>query len=356
MIYKQAKEERKEPSESIRDALDAVKPKPMSVLSKERFFKQNVSEIKCEPLLFNSKLFKHLPIRKEDVENKLSVFVDRSGNAVTMELLGLTAHGRSFFLNVKFSDRFGNVYNYIDIKGAGMHEKEWHETIRVYGYDEDIGGLLNYDDAKIDWDMSNLFLRNRIRTSAPIAMGRVEEIIFAGGKRPSMKDLRMQGWIPPYVEEEYQRIKYVPVIYIRGFSEIMRLQDAEKEDYERFANAHGMTLVEYRDWWIEEVAKNLARMHNLGKAHNALNVHNLTLDGCIVDHDAVKSFSKSQDAWMFSNEISNSAGILGGFTRRLGYSSDYEVPNEKLFLEKYFENRTNITERQLSTVYAQFRY
>jgi hypothetical protein len=355
MVYKQAKEERKEPEESIRDALEAIRQKPMSILSKEKFFKQSVSEVKCEPLLFNSRLFKHLPIRKEDID-KLSVFIDRNGNAATLELLGLPAHGRSFFLNVKFSDRFGNVYNYISIKGTGLHEKgtqKYDETIRTYG-NTDVWGLLNYDDAKIDWNMSNLFLRNGIRTSAPIAMGRVEELIFAGGRRISMQDLRKQGRIPAYVEETGEKVEYIPVLYLRGFSEIMRLQDAKQEDYERFADAHGMTRDEYRDWWIEEVAKNLARMHNLGKAHYGLNVHNLTLDGCIVDHDTVTSFIGSH--YFFSIDIAQSAGIVRGFTTRLGYSPDYEVPNEKLFLEKYLENRTNVREYQLLTIRAHFRF
>ncbi|MEM3555105.1 MAG: hypothetical protein QXF56_00040 [Candidatus Micrarchaeia archaeon] len=312
------------PSEVIREA----KPLPMSKLS-DNFFEERVARVSGKLVMFNDELIKNFPIKKEDIEKNLSVFVDWKGKNVSEKdiitnMLGLLEHGRSLSFNLKFADVYGNVYNYVEVKGVGMPQKSIHageQPVEKHG--QTIWGLMNLENAKADWEASNLFIKNGIKTSAPIAIIEIKEVIMADGEKVGVEELKKRKIIP----ESFQ-----PVLYVRGFSELMRVDEAEKEDFEKFAAQRGMSIRGYTLWWVERQANNLARIHNLNKSHGHLIPQNLTLDAGMVDNSTVvnsSKFSRLHDITVMLNSVSS-------FSKSIG---ENETEMQKLFLTTYMEKR-----------------
>jgi len=309
----------------IPDAIREVRPLPMSKLSGD-FFEEKVAKVKGQLVMFNEELFKNFPIKKEDIEKNLSVFVDWKGRNVSEDarMLGLPGHGRSLSFNLKFGDIYGNIYNYVEIKGVGMPQKSVHageQPVEKYG--PRVWGLTNLENAKADWEVSNLFIKNGIKTSAPVAIIEIKEVIMGDGEKAGVEELRRRGVLPK---------NFQPVLYIRGFSELMRIDEAEREDFEKFAAHHGMSLHKYASWWVERQADNLAKIHNLNKSHGHLIGQNLTLDGGMVDNSTVANsskFSRLHDVIVMLNSVSS-------FSKNTGES---ETEMKKVFLVKYFEKR-----------------
>jgi hypothetical protein len=340
MAYKVAKGEREE-AVDIRDALkEKTEPRLMRELS-DKFTIEKVGRIEGKIIYFNEDFFGGR-ISKEDIE-KLSIFADRSGKNTTQELLRLPQHARSVCLVFRVSDNLGNNHNYIEIKGAGMTDKGILGQINTVNY---TWGLLDYESAKADCEESNYLLKNGVETSVPLAIIEIKEAILADGKKKSIEELKKQGLIPQTIEYEGEEYKYRPVVYLRAFPEVMRIRDADREDYEKFAKEHGMSMNEYVDWWTEKVAKNIAKIHNLGKVHCNLIGHNLTLDGRIVDNDTVIDVDSSSKIDLYSKDIEDI--IFKGFEDLLNFMVRKSRP---LFLEKYLENRIDIQEGEFKVMY-----
>lgn len=207
-------------------------------------------------------------------------------------------------------------------------------------------GLLDYESAVKDWKESIEIIRGGGETAVPLAIIEIKEAILADGKRKSIEELKKQGLIPETRKYEGEEYKYRPVLYLRAFPEVMRIRDADREDYEKFANEHGMSMNEYVDWWTEKVAKNLAKIHNLGKVHGNLIGHNLTLDGRIVDFDTVVNVDSSSKIDLYSKDVEDI--IFKGFEDLLNFMARKSRP---LFLEKYLENRIDIQKDESKVMY-----
>jgi hypothetical protein len=284
--------ELKEKEEPLKEILRA---KPMSKLS-ESFGTQNVGKVKLVLREFNSEVLPHFPIKEEQLAEGLSFFVDWKRKNTEFSLLSLREHGRSASFNFRFSDKYGNVYNYINLKGLGIPQLSYHSSFdeTIANDTPSVWGMVDYEDAKADWEASNLFLRKGIRTSVPIAIGELKSTLLKSGEEASVKELKRSGVIPK---------GFIPVLYFRGFSEVMRLRDAKQEDYKSFAREHGISIEEYPSWWAGRQAENLARMHNLGKVHVYLHDGNLTLDGCIIDNESVIGKQEATGKDSFSSDM-----------------------------------------------------
>ncbi|NYZ79428.1 hypothetical protein H0N99_04745 [Candidatus Micrarchaeota archaeon] len=137
---------------------------------------------------------------------------------------------------------------------------------------------------------------------------------------------------------------FQPAPYIRAFSELMRIDDASPEDFEKFAAAH--KIEKYIPWWIEREASNVAKIHDISKSYGHLIGQNLTLDGGLTDRGTVSKSSKEgnrQDITVMLTSVFNRSETL----------SSNAAENQKLFLEKYFEKRKNIGEEELGFLHSE---
>lgn len=74
---------------------------------------------------------------------------------------------------------------------------------------------------------SNILVENGIKTSAPIAIIKIDEVIMADGSRLKVKELKN-------IFEDFQ-----PVLYLRAFSELMRVDEAMPEDLKNLPRGEG---------------------------------------------------------------------------------------------------------------------
>jgi hypothetical protein len=162
-----------------------------------------------------------------------------------------------------------------------------------------------------------------------------------------VEELKREGKIREYMTDfdTHEQYEYIPVLFLRAFSEVLRVGDSDKHDFEAFAKKMGMKLQEYGNWWTEEIAKNIAKMHNLGKIHTNLTPQNLTLDGRFVDNDTVKSLRPGIEV-SFLTDITSALDSLSYFCA-VSWASKVQE-HDALFLKTYFENFRNIGENDFS--------
>jgi hypothetical protein len=339
-------------SKSVNDAAsgaDALRriTRPMSIVEgySEKFLEQPVARVGGGTLIkLNECVVPYLPLKAEEIAEWFSFFVDWSGEKAEFKFKGLFEHSRTLFENIEFGDRNGNAYKYLTIKGPGMPEES--SGGRLYKMpvhfkqgkkEQDVFGLERDIDALCDWECSNLFLRNGIRTAVPVALIGLKSILTRDGERKTIGQAIEEGDLPATREYNKKQVEFVPYLYLRGFSEIMRVVDARHYGYEIFAQECGLKLHEYAYLWTEEVARNVALMHNLGKAHGYLSGHNLTLDGCIVDLTIVRNGS-IREIKKDLRKVLNTIVVV----------SDLEEVDPFVFFKSYFRNRRNVPARERS--------
>ena len=311
-----------------------------------------VGRVKGVLIKFNGERFPKFPVKEEHIAEKLSFFIDREGKRADMELLGAFQHGRSASFKLKFSDKYGKEYGYVNIKGLGMPSSfrisDKSKTILRGG--NTVLGLFKQGYAESDWESSELLLKNGIRTHAPIALIELRSILLKNGEEVDVEVLRKKGHIPQ---------DFTPALYLRAFSEITRLDDVMFETIEKFARGKGMSTLEYVDWFADVQAKNIARLHSLGKVHGFLHKGNITIDGCIVDNDSVVDRGSEKDVkeHRFLSDIElmmQAVGHLQFFTFTSARADIFKIRQTSTFLEEYFKNFSNISEQDFSEVYKHF--
>jgi hypothetical protein len=301
-----------------------------------------VAAVEGDLIKLNRRALPNLPIKEGLVARKLSLFVDWGKDPKGPELKGLPQHGRVLSLNLRFSDRYGNAYNYLAFKGVGMPRRSsaGHLHSQPVAYpgeklDPNVYGLERDHNALADWYYSDLLLRAGARTTVPIAIIRPREVLTKEGERIGIADAVREGYIPRTWELDGRRRRFVPVIYVKGFGEVARLLDMRDCGYKRVAAELGVGVREYGRLLSEEVARNLAILHNLGLTHGYLFCHNVTLDGCIVDFDSVYSGGPLE-------VVADLRRILQTLTEhgKLGGASELR------FMEAYFRNREGIPKEE----------
>jgi hypothetical protein len=342
----------REPSDGIRNIAEEIRARPMSKLS-DKFFTEQVTRIKGKLVYFNDELFPSLSAVKDDIAKELSLFVDWSGKNAEFDAKRLLGHGRSFSFNRVLVDKEGRVWKYINVKGGGVSRKNILDATEPIVKGEELHeaqGLFDIEGALTDKDFSLMLLKQGDKTAAPFIIIQIEEVLTKNGERKSIVDLKKEGKLSENILYDTGVSSYRPVLYIRLFSEVMRLDDASKVNYENFAKEHEMSLKGYKRWWVARAAKNLAGIHNLGKYHGYISEHNLTIDGCIVDYDSIKDFPYPDT---FFSDFHNLIDLACRYLPDLKDSERKDLA--VLLLEKYFEGRKNLTERELRYMQAEFK-
>jgi len=218
------------------------------------------------------------------------------------KFLGTSGHGRSAILGrIVFRDNEGRTYRDIDLKGVGLLKQGnlVYQAVEVWTLGEAVPeggkkGLLDYDIAFADYQMSEDFLRAGIRTHRVLAILGLKELII-GGRKISLEEA---------VGKEIIDKDFKPVIEIRAFGTKMRIDDAKNvmdgEEKKLILN-DAIKLVsqelgreqllsneEYLQWFAETLGLNVGLIHKNGWLHNYLTDHNVTLDCRIVDLDSIE--------------------------------------------------------------------
>jgi hypothetical protein len=326
-------------------------PRSMAELS-DKFIKHKVANVEGVLLWINKEILPYLKMSEEEIVKRFSIFVDCSDGEAGQHLLGLPDHTRTLFLSIKFLDKDGRRWNYITIKGVGLpkfsHMPEGAETIQRNI--DDVWGLSHREDVekdcKISKKLNEIEAETRLPiTTMPIAIIELKKVRLKNGEKVSVKELKEQFIIPE---------NFTPVLYVRGFSEVMRVSDARKSDIRKFAKEHGIKFEEYPSWLMGRLAENLAKTHSAGITHENLFTDNIGIDGCIVDWDTARDVNpNSPEAY---NSIAKDVRMLmDGVSeklRKLKVSSVSKNTEELIFLKKYVESRRDLGKDGFKEIYV----
>ncbi|VVB77116.1 Uncharacterised protein [uncultured archaeon] len=322
--------------------IPAVRPMSIMPVMSDKFFDQPVSQVDGKLMKLNRRVLPNLPLKADEIDRRLSVMVNWSDSKANqgLELKGLYNHSRVLSLNVKFADRYGNAYDYLAFKGVGIPKKSKNGGIckkPVYFnvFDsEAVFGMERTQNALHDWECSNLFLRNGMHTTVPVALIKLGGVLSIDGKHVTL-DEAVKGRVLPETRECRDRqCKFVPVLYLKGFSEIARVVDMDYYSYMSAANERGLGIREYTNMLMRESARNVAIIHNLGFAHGYLTSHNIAADGAVVDFDSISS----ADPRSIAKDVEKAMNTLE--------ETKLKAFRTKTFFEEYFKNRKGVTSAQ----------
>lgn len=345
---------------------------------------QPVSKVRARVVRVNRKSNAPLDLlsRKVGEEGALGLFVNWRKSEGGFR--GTPAQWRVLTVPIVFRDSEGLVHNYIDFKGIGapreihkIHPKvkpmpffatKWYARGRIT---DTMFGLTHLKAAEKEWRSSGLLKKNGVRTSTPIAVLELKELMDSGRKL-TVAEARRKGLIPK---------GYRPALLVRGHTEALRVKDLYEWDPERhnIPRAVKHDLLEeralkmgfadaehYLSWFTREIGRNLATMHNAGFAHNNYSFTNLTLDARIVDHETVsgRAIGKPVLPGSFAHDLrtgldavymlGSAASAAVGRTRA---GQESAVANEaRRFLESYLEARKGLGRAELRRLSTHLKY
>lgn len=268
-------------------------------------------EVKNEVVWVNNDV--EMPFNfEEDKPSKIGVFLTPGPNEKEpiFHVRVMDNHFRSALLGkVIFKDKEGNLYRDVDIKGMGPISFEdltvksiEAGSARNVSKGKTPWGFLDWGFAETDRDMSELFIKQGLRTHRALAIIRLDEIVVEDEEKMSVSKARRLGYIK-YTTE--------PVIEVRAFGTKARIADAKNrflfEDAKHMVaqelgeNPHDFTDEKYLKWFSKTLGKQVAIIHNAGFIHGYLTDHNITLDCRVVDLDSVKEIKIGN--WLDSKEI-----------------------------------------------------
>lgn len=217
-------------------------------------------------------------------------------------------HKRTGILGrVVFKDKEDRLYRDVDLKGIGFTQgiSEFSVSEPEISYDpaypdeKKTLGILDRAYAENDIRMAEKFLKARIRTYRPIALIKIEEIIDKKGEKISLEEAKKRKLVKRDDE---------PVVEVRAFGTRARIEDLIESDFpeakmlikdtiklvaqERGEDSKNFSKKDYFEWFIENLAISIARMHNKNWIHGYLTPHNITLDARIVDLDSVETVTE----------------------------------------------------------------
>jgi len=324
-------------------------------LSRERWYEHLLlfSEVKNEVLEINPHVNISLPLEKGK-SSPLGLFMEAAFEEKPKEIQQgkcvlevLPGHWRSAIIcRTGFNDKEGRIYRDVDIKGIGSFwRKGTEEGIRVWSYPgfPNPGGrgvgLLDFDSAFLDYQMSEEFLEAGIRTCRTIAIIELKELIISNHKF-SVKQA---------MEENLLLKNFRPVVEIRAFGTKARIEDLEPglfeyenellfKDAKKFVAQElgykkALSSEDYFIWFAKTLGANVALIHKNGWSHHNLRPHNITLDCRIVDLDTITQLTRKNEQ---SADFSQAKNSLSTLERFLNFRFREVIIKREIF-EKYFE-------------------
>ncbi len=241
---------------------------------------------------------------------ELALFLTPKSDEHDFLLEIMPKHNRSALLGrLLFSDKDGNKYREIDLKGVGYIEphsiyREKRNQTRVGKIEKRVNlavgvegsmGLTSIQDAEKNQERAELFFKNNIRAIRTIAIIELQEIVDENGEKISIKQAEKLGIIPE---------NFIPCIEARAMVTKARIDDLDNDNWEillqdaikLFAQEtqqkpENINKQEYIKWFAKTLGAQVARIHQLGFSHQYLTPHNITLDCRILDFDSVQQFT-----------------------------------------------------------------
>lgn len=313
----------------------------------DKFFSVPMNPVRGTLLAVNDGLLPDLPLRKEKIAEKMSLFVDWTTRwtheSAELELLGLPEHNRVAYLPIGLTDKYGNKYSAIGFKGGGMPEiskkrDAYKNTTKNLGGGV-VLGLERKPDALHDMEVSNLLIERGMHTMAYVAVIGLDEIRTKSGELKSIRAAIRGGTIPPKIDYCGEEQDFAPVVCLRAIRDPMRISDLTTKDIENYASSHGMSVKEYFKWWTREFATNLAILHDTGMTHSNIIYHNVTRAGELVDLNTVIKrdlIDVREDIGDALGSVSRVASITGSFT----YGRHFACALD--FMKAYLEKRQDL--------------
>ena len=308
-------------------------------------------EVKNEVVWVNNDV--EMPFNfEEDKPSKIGVFLTPEPNEQepVFHVKVMDNHFRSALLGkVVFKDKEGNLYRDVDIKGMRpinpanlMVESVEAGSAQNVAKGKTPWGFLDWGFAETDRDMSELFIKQGLRTHRALAIIRLDEIIVENGEKISVSKARKLGYIK-YTTE--------PVIEVRAFGTKARITDGDNqilfEDAKHMVaqelgkDPYNFSKKDYVQWFAQTLGKQVAIIHNTGFIHGYLTDHNITLDCRIVDLDSVKKIKTNK--WLDNKQITKDLqqaiqSLNWLFQHQNINSGHYKLINN--FFDGYFSNLT----------------
>lgn len=259
----------------------------------------------------------------------------------------------------------GQVFKYLDAKGTGNlkvmerniidpNENRYREYMVAKNSKPDsedrekTWGQATQSWVDIDTSMSKRLQQLGIRTIPLVAVASISEIMGPKGDKMSLVEARESGylaqgtepvilfraWVTPfrlaeacYTPEQYKKwddvyttkdVEKIRVIVRTAIEDIRSDTSIPLEVRDSFSD-----IDQYLRWLASSIGSNLGRMHQLGITHGYLRaLHNITLDGRIVDLDSMEENSSLE-------RIYEEADAL--FNPRKSYFTDFLSGIPKLF-------------------------
>lgn len=269
----------------------------------------------------------------------------------SLQLESMPNHNRSALIGrILFSDKKGNLYRDIDIKGCGYinyHGFRVKQPGRIYKHDRiNRDGLLEYQLALYDSKMSEKLLKLGIRTSRTIAIVVLKEIVVGTEKLPVVQ-LRNYNHRRRFGLGKNFR----PAVEIRAFGTKTRIKDvsevigsttrliiddAKELIFNELDIGRKLSDAQYLRWFSRTLGENLGLLHKQGWTHNYLNPHNITLDCRIVDLDSIEQHPTKSQFKADLEQAQDSLTYLYSTIRGLNFFNKFpNVSYQKAFMDSY---------------------
>lgn len=279
----------------------------------------------------------------------------------TFPIEKIPAHGRAGLVGrVVMKDRMGNLYQDVDIKGIG-YISQGH----IFDF-SGTPGILNLAAAEKEKNVSEILTKHGLRTSRVLAILKLKEIYDKEGTRRTIEEARNNKIIRETDE---------PVVEIRVLGSDFRIQDLAPQKgqtyfevaQQRYSHLDDARLLiagelsfdtqsfnfeKYLDWFVQNLGKQLAKMHNARWVHTGLTEQNITLDGRIVDFATSQPVEEGQELQkiIWARDIERATRSLKNLVNRVKEITSYakkggdypviEDPEEyiKKFRDSYLES------------------
>lgn len=286
--------------------------------------------------------------------SKLHLARERGNYAAARNIIAYTsrAHGRSAAIPVRFKDKYGNVYNWLNFKGIGRTlQGGFKKRIKIKApfskrdISEDDFGLLTLGHANRDCEVANRLLKLGMRTSPILYIIELRQLPGKDGKMHPVEEL-----IP-----KSRNLADKPVVIVRGMRSFLRLRDVYDADPQErdllvkkareCVNREGKAILrdsrEYLSWLSSTVAEQLSILYSAGAYHKYINGHNITLAGEIIDLGSMASHQLMKEDREVSlaeiwQDVQRAYWVLHEFAELLSLEEEKERLLGR-FLRRYLE-------------------